>query len=442
MSLSVLKIAEWIRSNSTDAKETFVFLDKRDTLFTKQTQSGESGTEYLKKITLDLVNKTASEEVLYTATDGIAYAGLKIFGKNITTRRLAGYGMVGGDCSNEGDIIDLDDPSKILCLCDGAVNCNLTSNVAKLFYDPVSGKIIADGGCSGRWIWIIDPSDLSIIGRVSESWIRSRNYCKIELIPRDDEKVFVAIASDKLTGTKYLKIGLVDIDDIIDNAPSNPNVDELGSWQELFSSSGYYGCCWINAFCNGYKIVLCLNPDTGKTRVIYDPSSNALTDLGDNIIRTPLFKGWYGIDTSNQKHVIYDNDGSTKIQEISDSEITNTKDTRDVAFWFSILVNLSTQKVIFKGLSLDGNTVPWIEWDFENNQFRVIDLLTGNPISMDVILLWSRLQNSVTKCGTLPYIANNRVQKITVNGWTDIPNPPTNNVRVLYVIPDFIEVEV
>ena len=61
---------------------------------------------------------------------------------------------------------------------------------------------------------------------------------------------------------------------------------------------------------------------------------------------------------------------------------------------------------------------------------------------MDVILLWSRLQNSVTKCGTLPYIANNRVQKITVNGWTDIPNPPTNNVRVLYLIPDFIDVEV
>jgi len=439
LTISIVKIAEWTRSNNTNDLGTPVLIDSRNQIFTCQKAPGETGIEYLKKITIDLANKTANEEVIYTATDGIAYAGLKIFGKNITTRRFGAYGMVGGDCDLEGDIIDLDDPSKILCLCDGASNCNLTSNISKLFYDPVSDKILADGGCSGRWIWIIDPSDLSIIGRVSESWIRDKNYCRIEIVPRDDEKVFVIIASGKTLGTKYLRIGLVDVQDIIDNAGSYPNVDELGSWQELFSSSGYYGYCWVEAYCNGSKIVMCLDPGAGAIRAIYDPVNNTLTELGNFIKRTPLFKGWYGANPSEQKHIIYDNDGSTVLQEINDPDTWNT---RDSAFWFSLLVDTSTQKVIFKGLSLDGNTVPWIEWDFENNKFRVIDFITGNPISMDVIIAWSRLQSSVSARGTLPYIANNRVQKITVNGWTDIPNPPTNNVRVLYVIPDFLGVEV
>jgi len=439
MSLSVLEIARWTRSNSTSDVDTFVLLDKRNTLFTRQATPGETGTEYLKKVILDLANKTASETVIYSATDGIAVAGLKIFGKNITTRRFGGYGMVGGDCNTKGDIIDLDDPSNVLCLCDGASNCNLTSNVAKLLYDPVSGKMIADGGCSGRWIWIIDPSNLSIVGRISESWIRSRSYCKIEIVPRDDEKVFVVIASGKNVGTKYLRIGLVDIDDIIDNASSYVNVDELGSWQELFSSSNYYGYCWVRAFCNGSKIVLSLNPSTGAITTIYDPSNNTLTELGNNRLEAPLFKGWYGIDTSIQKHIIYDDSGSTILQEITDSEANDKSNT---ALWFSLLTNTSNQEVIFKGLSLDGNTIPWIEWDFENNKFRVIDFITGNPISMDVILLWSRLQSSVSRYSTLPYIANNRVQKVSVSGWTDIPNPPTNNVRVLYVIPDFLGVGV
>ena len=298
-------------------------------------------------------------------------------------------------------------------------------------------KIIADGGCSGRWIWVIDPSDLSIVGRVSESWIRSRSYCKIEIIPRDDEKAYVIIASGKTLGTKYLRIGLVDIQDIIDNAGSNPNVDELGSWQELFSSSDYYGSCWINAHCNGYKIVLQLNSGTGNMRAIYDPSNNTLTELGDNIGRAPLFKGWYSVDVSNQKHIIYDNDGSTVLQEIADSE---ANDKSNIALWFSLLIDTSNQKEIFKGLSLDGNTIPWIEWDFTNNKFRVIDFITGNPLSMDVIIAWSRLQSSAGNRGTLPYIANNRVQKIAVNDWTDIPNAPSSNVRVMYVIPDFIGV--
>jgi len=439
MSLSVLKIAEWTRSNSTDESDVLVLLDKRDTLFIKQCRSGETGTEYLKKVILDLANKTASETVIYSATDGIACAGLKIFGKNITTRRFGGYGMVGGDCNTKGDIIDLDDPSNILCLCDGAANCNLTSNVAKLLYDPVSGKMIADGGCSGRWIWIIDPSNLSIIGRVSESWIRSRSNCNIEIVPRDDEKVFVVIASQSPVGTKYLRIGLVDIDDIIDNASSYVNVDELGSWEELFSTSNYYSGCWVRAFCNGYKIHLHLNPGTGAIRAIYDPVSNTITETGDNILRAPIWRGWYAVDTNNQKHIVYEEDGVTAFQEISDSE---ANDGRNVALWFSLLTNTSTQEVIFKGLSPDGNSVPWVEWDFENNKFRVIDLLTGNPISMDVILAWSRLQTSLTERATLPYIANNRASKVTVNDWTDIPNPPTNNVRVLYVIPDFIEVGV
>lgn len=437
MTISVVKIAEWTRSHSTGASTIIVLIDKRDTLFLKQAESGESGTEYLKKVVLDLANKTGSETVLTTATDGIAVAGVKIFGKNITTMRFGGYGEVGGNCNLKGSLYNLDDVSKYVCLCDGASNCNLTSNISKLFYDPVSDKLLADGGCSGRWIWVIDPSDLSIVGRVSESWIRSRSYCKIEIIPRDDEKAYVIIASGKTLGTKYLRIGLVDIQDIIDNAGSNPNVDELGSWQELFSSSDYYGSCWINAHCNGYKIVLQLNSGTGNMRTIYDPSNNTLTELGDNIGRAPLFKGWYSVDVSNQKHIIYDNDGSTVLQEIADSE---ANDKSNIALWFSLLIDTSNQKEIFKGLSLDGNTIPWIEWDFTNNKFRVIDFITGNPLSMDVIIAWSRLQSSAGNRGTLPYIANNRVQKIAVNDWTDIPNAPSSNVRVMYVIPDFIGV--
>jgi len=439
MSLSVLEIVRWTRSNDTDQIEELVLLDKRDTLFTKQTQSGETGTEYLKKVALDLVNKTASETVLYTATDGIVRDGLKIFGKNITTRRFGGYGMIGGDCDLEGDIMDLDDPSKILCLCDGASNCNLTSNVSKIYYDPISGKIITGGGAGGRWIWIIDPSDLSVVGRVSESWIRDKNGCRIEPIPRDDEKVFVIIASGTTVDTKYLRIGIVDIQDIIDNASSYPNVDDLGSWQELYTSSNYYGAGALNAKSNGKYIVMALHNGTSMLFARYDPVNNTLTELTTLVDRGPLWRGWFSTYTSEQKHIIYEEDGETVFQEISDSEANDVKST---AFWFVLLTNTSTQEVIFKGLSPDGNVIPWIEWDFENNKFRLIDFLTGNPISMDVVLLWSRLQSSLAERGTLPYIANNRASKITVSDWTNIPNPPTSNVKVLYIVPDFLGVGV
>jgi len=435
MALSVVKIAEYTRGVSPDGYTHILLVDSRARMFVGYSQSGESGTEYDVELQLDLANKTATENILHTKTDGICYGGLKIFGKNITTRRFGAYGEVGGHCPYEGHLMDLDDPDNYLCTCDGASNCNLTSNLGGLLYDPVSGKILVNGECGGRWIWIIDPSDLTIVGRVTESAIRSLNHCSIGIVPRDDEKVFVVAGKGNLTGSKYIRIGLVDIEDIIDNASSNPNVDDLGSWEELLVSTSYYRHCFIQPISNGSKILMRLHDGTtGNLRTIYDPVNNTLTPL-DTIPRTPLtFGKWYGIDAGNVKHIIYDDDGATQLQTITD---TDTWNKAGISFWFSTLTDTSTQKVIIKGLSLDGTTIPWIEWDFENNKFRVIDFITGNPITMDVYIMWSRLQSSVSQFGTLPYIANNRMQKITVDDWTPIPNLPTANVRVLYVVPDF-----
>jgi len=432
MSLSVLKIAEWTRSNSTDAGEGLVLIDSRDIIYTKQESPGETGTEYLKKVVIDLENKTASETVLYTATDGIAYAGLKIFGKNITTRRFGAYGMVGGDCDHKGDIIDLDDPSKILCLCDGASNCNLTSNIAKIGYDPVSGYLVCGGGCGGRWIWIIDPSDLSIIGRVSESGIRDKNYGRIEVVPRDDEKVFIVSGLGSGSGSQYYRIGLVDLDDIIENAPSYPNVDDLGSWQELISGTDHYSASWIRGYSNGSKISLYFS----DAKALFDPVNNNITVLSHGLpIRPFSYKRWFAVDDSNKIYKIYDDDGESELASINE---TDTYDRRSHTLWFVLLTDTSTQKVIYKALSPDGNVIPIPEWDLVNNKFRVIDLLTGNPISIDVYLMWSRLQYSLAEFTSYPYIANNRISTMTVSDWTPIPNPPTNNVKVLYIAPKLI----
>jgi len=426
MALQVVKIAEYTRSGSGNENTGIILVDTRTRWFVNYPQSGESGAEYDVRLDIDLENQSVTETILHTKTDGICRHGLKIFGKNITTRRFGAYGEVGGHCPNKGHLMDLDNPDNYVCTCDGYSNCNLTSNLGSLRYDPVTDKIIASGDCSGRWIWIIDPNDLSILGRISESAIRSETFCNIVVVPVDDERILVIAGKQN---SNYIRIGLVDVQDLIDNASSNPNVDDLGSWEELVKdTSRAIRCSVFEASCG--KTVRFKASDSD---VLFNPVNNSITPVS-----APLWSGlgyglFIGSDDSNGLLKISDENGNV-VQEISDSDIFGK--TVSIAGWFYTLTNTSTQDVLLKALAIDGH-IPWIEWDFNNNRFRVIDYITGNPISMDVYLIWSRLQGSLVVTVDLPLVLNNRVQKITVNDWTHIPNPPNANVRVLYVVPDF-----
>lgn len=434
MTLGIVKIAEWRRSKATNEFTAIVLIDSRNVFYGRQHYSGVAGTEYLKRVVIDYASGSVSEEIVASARDGTAMGGLKIISRDLV-KRFGGYGEVYGNCHLKGVLYNLD-TGEYVCICDGAENCNLTSNLAKIAYDPKTGYLICDGGCSGRWIWVIDPNDLSIKGRASESYIRGKDFTNIEIIPRDDEKVFV-IASTNIGRTeKYLRIGVVDIDDIVENAPNKPNVDELGSWEELYKNTETYRSrCWIEASCNGYTIRLALYRDKAIIG-IYSPIDGtldeALTERPLSI--SPLFSGWYVVDPSNKKHRILNRNASETLYELEDQYLT---DKVNSVLWFTLITNLGDGKEILTAIGIDGR-VPWIQWDLENRRFRVIDFITGEEMSIDVIMVWSRLQFSPSVFTSLPYVANNRVEKKHVSGWTSIPNPPSRNVNVLYVIPDFI----
>ena len=428
--VSVLEIVRWTRSQSVDAGTPLLLYARRDLLFVGYTKSGETCCDYNYRIDIDLVNKTVTETLLWDPTDGTFRAGLKILGKNLATRHLGGYGTIDEPCgAAKGVFVDFEDTSKYICFDD-----NFTGNVHVSLYDPVSHKIIAGTGAGGNKIHVIDPDTFTRVGYVLHSKVSERG--NVVPIPRDDEKVFIIYGLNSITGTKLLGIGLVDIQDIIDNAPDHPNVDELGSWQQLYETTSYYTKTRTNPYSNGSKVLLHGNDGTSNKALLYDPVNNTLTELDTNVYRRPLqYQKWLTVDISNQQFIIYDDDGITQVTTISDSDISNKV---NLGLWFALLTNTSTQEVILKGLSPDGNVIPWIEWDFTNNKFRVIDLLTGNPISIDVWLMWSRLQYGISEESGFPYIANGRISTMTVNDWTPIPTPPTSNVRVLYVIPKFI----
>jgi len=394
--------------------------------------------DYTVKAVIDHVNKTVSESDVLSPTDGSLGSGLKIFGKNITTKHLVGYGTIDEPCGGtKGLLLNPDNTSEYLC-----VDNNFTGNFVGLLYDPVSHKILGGTGSGGNRVHVVDPDTLNRIGYLTHSRISERGF--VNLIPRDDEKVFIVYAYNKGTGLgPLLGIGIVDIQDIIDNASSNPNIDDLGSYQQLYETTDYNQGGVAGNWCNGSKIWIMGHDGTNPKSLLYDPVNNTLNDLGvvgwDKIIYPLTYQKWLQKDETNKKYIILDDDAQTVIQEISDTDIIYI----GVAFHFLLLSDPSTDECILKGLSIDGSTVPIVQWDLENKKFRVIDMITGNPISMDVYIIWSRLQMSYSeKSQSIPYVANNRISTMTVNGWTDIPNPPTNNVRVLYVIPDFLGVGV
>ena len=214
-------------------------------LWVQYKHSGETGPEALVRVQCDPASGTCKEvDMCCNCDDGVAYWHVKVLPKPSDGRfRFVGYGQVGGTCSYQGLVAELETKST-QCTCDGAANCNLTSNTGPGVYDPRSDYVITGGHCGGKWAWVLKRSDLSIVGRFSESQERTFDAGgNIYINPMlGTTKVLVTLGRTYTRG-QYFRIGIVDLDEVLSKLSQTPNVDEMDSWQELYKTTQYTHEC-------------------------------------------------------------------------------------------------------------------------------------------------------------------------------------------------------
>ena len=149
-----------------------------------------------------------------------------------------GYGVTGGKICGSlvGAIWDVKNPMNYICTCDGAANCNLTSNIGRCYLDRQTNLLICDGADGSKNLWIIDP----VTGQtkyLTHSFAVSRG--RFQAIPLNSDELLIAITKGA-SGSNGLLIGKVAIDDLL-NAQQGTDISTLQSYQEIYTDNTVNG---------------------------------------------------------------------------------------------------------------------------------------------------------------------------------------------------------
>jgi len=151
---------------------------------------------------------------------------------------FTGYGVTGGKICGGlvGAIWDPKNPLDYICTCDGAANCNLTSNIGRCYVDRQTKLLICDGADGSKHLWIINP-DTGETKYLNHPFAVDRG--RFQAIPLYNDELLIAITKGA-SGTNGLLIARVKIDDLI-NAQQGTDISTLQSYQEIYTDNAVNG---------------------------------------------------------------------------------------------------------------------------------------------------------------------------------------------------------
>ena len=309
---------------------------------------------------------------------------------------ITGYGVVDDLCQSNSGLIMTTDLQKYKCLCDGAANCNLTSNIGRCFYDVVSKIIICDGADGSKNIWVISP-DFSTVKRLTHQSAVERG--RVSCLPYKDQsgnELLLCAISGGASGTNFIKLFTVGIDDIL-SASDGADISTLQSYSDVWSTTQYNSKARHVLHSNGKMLVIpAVDANGAKHKIVFQYGSWTPSIIQDT----------YGGDNSNVATsnglVFWVSSGATvTLYEVSSNGITKIGDfgptdtTAGYNFVWGMRIggwtntNGSTKAEI---LSIgDGSIVPFIKPDYQQNKLVVYDILTGNPVAYRLAYTTHRL---------------------------------------------------
>jgi len=296
-------------------------------------------------------------------------------------------------------------------------------NLGHTIYLSEHDKFLTGGECSGNKLRLIDPNnDWAEVASWSFSWLSGKSYGKIDIVPRNDDKLYILAGIGTASASpRNAILGIVDIDDLL----ANPNsyIDQLGSWEQLKDFGAYPRCTVLRCY-NARWIEI----ETTTDIMVYDPVNDVVI-LND---RPRLLFGDGGFATYDEDNgilTLYDKSGNqlAQITGLSYASMDTELDTQLFA-----MASDSTMTINYLlALTMNGYT-PIPEVDLVNNKFRIIDFHTEQEIAFRVMIVWSKIGNGLVS----PIIVDEtRTQTLDVNGWISIPRPPSAGKWLMTIVP-------
>lgn len=320
---------------------------------------------------------------------------------------FTGYGMNGGICNLKGYIYDVGTGSYV-CLCDGASDCNLTSNVGQLLYYPARDYLIAGGHCGGRWVWVLQRSGLKIVGRFSESRLRTFDAGgNIYLHPVSGSTDVVVTIGRTYSKGQYFRVGVFDLEEAIKYLANMPSVDELSSWKEIYKTTKYYTECvpnWtvIPRGGTSFSVAACIRTSSGTQSVVVGPlDTRSSTTPKAKVLNcaNPIAIAPNRFACINGRTVyVYDADGN----QVGSVTVPNDINGNHFGFaWpFVTVFNSGTGEVKIYAVTVnDVAAVPVVD---DNGNIRIFDLKANDYHDDYVYYIGSPLAVGMSRVGTLP----------------------------------------
>lgn len=320
---------------------------------------------------------------------------------------FTGYGMDGGLCSLKGYIYEIGTGS-YKCVCDGASNCNLTSNLGLIVYYPARDYVIAGGHCGGRWAWVFKRNGLDIVGRFSESNLRTFNAGgNIYIHPVSGSTSVIVTIGRTYTRGQYFRIGVVDLEEVIKNLANMPSVDQLSSWKELYKTNQYAHECvphWTIIPVGGTRFYVgtLVHTGSGPQTVVVGPIDvNGGTNPSVNMLKcanpVAIAPDRFACISGNTVY-IYDASGNQRASVTINDDINANH--YGFAWPYVVAYNSNTRIAKLYVITFNGKAiVPVVD---ENNQPRLYDLVAGDFADDYVYYIGSPLAVDISRVGTLP----------------------------------------
>jgi len=291
-------------------------------------------------------------------------------------------------------------------------NCD-EGNAHEAFYDAKTGKMIINASNSGDKLYLLDPE-----AKTYTKWPARgagwHTHFQTKAIIYDDSYIYVAIKKyPRNTGS--FEIRRYRVDDFL-SIFGTGNIEDYGEQVYYEATSAKHV---------SDRDILTYAPNR-KTIPIYEyPTENYYEyDPDTNTFTTPrsyyYFKRYFGnyvIRGTNTAVEIHDLNTHTLVQTISYPSGQSLCAITACQQVDPIFVTLYDASNIYVYLLTYNNKAPVIQYDHVNRKIRVVDLITGNPLTATLWVWKSRFCYSRDA-----YPLNITPTTLSVSDWTPIPS--------------------
>jgi len=291
-------------------------------------------------------------------------------------------------------------------------NCE-EGNVHEAFYDAKTGKMIVNTGGNGNKLYLVDP-ETKMFTKWSARGAGMTTHFGVKAIIYDDNYLYVAIKKLPRNGGSFeIRRYRVD-DDFLANFGEG-SIEDYGEqvyYEE--TSSKEPTDRGVLTFAPNKKAIQIYDIAINRSYE-YDPTTNTFN--GPFFSYDKRYFGKYMLRYYGTGGDVYDVETHTNVQPISFPPGQEERCGLASQQTDPIFLVTRDDSNLYVYLLTYNNKAPVIQYDHVNRKIRVVDFITGNPITATLWVWKSRF------CYTRDaYPLNIAPQTLSVSDWTSIPS--------------------